>query len=264
MNRKLKLFIYTDHPSQTLKTEVVAYYLESFGISTVSRGDFLTFLPLSGEAVQRLAQILAAARIDEIETPLDDIVIHNGSIGTSELKRLTGKESICGILYDGLWLQRIFQKLITEYFPDETGDGFLHMVFTGRLFGTYETKRYHARVVLAGEPAMISTSGIVEAPARPREYYFIKGGLIQSGRDTAELDEMYEGRFVEYDDPKISSILRSYALQAVKYKLTGVGFCEDQSCCLYNSHWQEEVLKAQYNAVPCQVCLENLKECIEK
>ena len=263
MSQNLRVLIYTDHPSKALETEVVSEYLQRFGISTVIRGDFLQFLSLRSDAIFRLAETLASTRIDDIEKPIDGKEIANKNDVVSEVNKLTDKESYHGVFYDGLWIQRMFHKLIADDMPDETGDGFLHMIFTGRMFGTFEKKRYHARVVLAGEPSMISTSGLVEAPAKPREYYFIKGGLIQSGRDTAELDAMYKGRFVEYDDPKITSILCSYALQAVSYKLTGTAFCEDSSCCLYNSHWQEEVLKVQYQAKPCELCLENIKECLE-
>lgn len=262
MSQNLRIFIYTDHPSQSLETDVLAEYLESFGLSTSIRGDFLKFFSLSSDKINLLAETLASVQVDDIENPLDDLRITDGNRTGFEVQMLTGNKSYRNVLYDGLWVQRIFHKLIADNLQDETGDGFLHMIITGRLFGTFEKNRYHARVLLAGEPCLISTSGLVEAPAKPREYYFIKGGLIHSGRDTAELDSMYKGRFVEYDDPKITSILRSYALQGVRYQLTGTAFCEDKSCCLSNSHWQEEVLKVQYEAKPCQSCLENIKKCI--
>jgi len=263
MSRNLKIFIYTEHPSQSLKTEEIADYLEGFGLSAEIRGDLLEFLTLNTDETHLLAENLASMRVEDIETPLDNLNDTDGSLTSLEVQTLMGNISRLDVLYDGLWVQRIFHKLIADRLQDETGDGFLHIIFTGRLFGTFERNRYHARVVLAGAPSLISTSGLVEAPAKPREYYFIKGGLMHSGRDAAELDKMYKGRFVEYDDPKISDILRSYALQAVNYKLTGAAFCEEPTCCLYNSHWQEEVLKVQYGAKPCRSCIENIKKCID-
>jgi hypothetical protein len=103
-----------------------------------------------------------------------------------------------------------------------------------------------------GTPNLISTSGLVEAPARPREYYWLKAGFIQSGRDIAELDSVYKERFIEYNDSKMTPILGSYALQAVAYEVSGQEFCDDRSCCLYNSHWQEDVLSAQLDGKFCQ------------
>lgn len=263
MSSNPRIFIYTEHPSLSLRTDVIAEYLERFGLSAEIRGDFLEFLTLSADETHLLAENLAAMRIEDIEKPLDDLRFSDGGLTSIEIQTLMGNVSRLDVLYDGLWVQRVFHKLIADKLQDETEDGSLHIIFTGRLFGTFEKNRYHARVVLAGEPSLISTSGLVEAPAKPREYYFIKGGLISSGRDATELDKMYKGRFVEYDDPKISDILRSYALQAINYKLTGTAFCDDPACCLYNSHWQEEVLKVQYEAKPCRSCFENIKKCID-
>jgi hypothetical protein len=105
-----------------------------------------------------------------------------------------------------------------------------------------------------GIPSLVSTSGLVEAPAKPREYYYVRGRMVQSGMDISELDNIYKGRFVDYDDPKITSILTSYALQVIFYELTGKAFCDNATCCLSNSHWQEEVLKVQYQGKLCDKC----------
>lgn len=264
MSRNLKVFIYSDNPSPSLKTEIIVDYLERFGFSVVNRGKLVDFLSLPEDGLSHLAELLVGTRVNDISVPLDV----TGSPGPveklSEIQRLKGGESYPRELHDGFWVQRIFRKAVAGKVPDELGDGFLHMIFTTRLFGTFEGRRYHARVVLGGNPSLISTSGLVEAPAKPREYYFIKGGLIRSGKDTGELDRMYKGRFVDYDDPRTSSILCSYALQAVYYELTGTAFCDDPSCCLYNSHWQEELLKVQYDGQPCDRCLKEIRAMKEK
>jgi hypothetical protein len=92
----------------------------------------------------------------------------------------------------------------------------------------------------------------VEAPAKSKEYHWVKAGFIRSGRDIRELDIMYKGKFIEYDDRRITAILRAYALQAVFYELTGDPFCVNPTCCLYNSHWQEEVLNTQIEGKLCK------------
>lgn len=259
MGRRLTVLIFTDYPSRSLDTDVITGCLEGFGISCEWRGDLFEYLG-NKDSVYRIASLLACSRIADIEEPLDELNAEDPVKADSELRKMTGLESVTGEFYDGHWMQRILHGALGNKTPGEAGGEYLHMIFTGRLFGTYDGRRYHARVLLAGNPALISTSGLVEAPARPREYYFIKGGLIRSGRDVSELDSMYKGKYVEYDDPRTSRIISSYALQAVYYELTGNEFCEDAGCCLYNSHWQEEVLKAQYEGSVCEKCLREFTE----
>ena len=93
-----------------------------------------------------------------------------------EQRRLLGETRAFGILYDGFHLQRIFAELITR---EERILGFVHIFFTNRLFATWEegNGRYHARTSVYGIPSVISTTGLVEAPARPRQYYLLKQHL---------------------------------------------------------------------------------------
>ncbi|HKQ32960.1 MAG TPA: DUF6775 family putative metallopeptidase [Thermodesulfobacteriota bacterium] len=253
------VFLYTDYSSESLDTDVIAEHLNWLGIPTVKRGDLFQFLGNS-EACRRIAGLMARSRVADIGEPLDALLPESPADADSELRKMTGCESVRGEFYDGLWLQRILHRALADKAPGEPDGLSVHMVFTGRLFGTYGERRYHARVILTGSPALISTSGLVEAPARPGEYYFIKGGLLRSGGDISELDRMYKGRYVEYDDPRTSPIMCSYALQAVYYELIGNEFCGDAGCCLYNSHWQEEVLRIQYEGNMCKKCVEELKE----
>lgn len=253
---RLTVCLYTDHPSEALDVGAVAASLGGYGVRTENRGNLFEYLRAGDKPLDEMARRLASARVPDIESPHDEIHPTSPTDAAFERKMLSGEEKGRGVLYDGLWVQRTLRKLIFDSLPEESGPGFLHIIFTGRLLGTFEGRRYHARVVLLGSPAIISTSGLVEAPARPREYYFIKGGLITSGRDTRELDEMYRGRFIDYDDPKTTSTISSYALQALFYELSGEAFCDDPACCLFNSHWQEDVLKVQYEGKPCARCLE--------
>lgn len=255
MSRQIKIYIYSDYPSESLDISHIHENLASYGFQTEDRGNVIDFLGLSNDSIRAIAEKLSGAVVDDISSDLVNLPVPNSTQVNSEMNRLLGKEDPKGVLYDGYWLQRIFHRAMSEKVSLESGDDYLHLIFTSRLFGTFEDRRYHARVVLTGVPSLISTSGLVEAPAKPREYYFIKGGLVQSGKDVGVLDEMYRGRFVEYDDPKISSILYSYALQALFYHISGKAFCDNKECCLYNSHWQEEVLTVQYQGKPCDLCL---------
>ncbi|MEX0999568.1 MAG: DUF6775 family putative metallopeptidase [Thermodesulfobacteriota bacterium] len=254
MKNETQVFIYSDYPSTSLNIDLVIENLRQYGLHIEHRGNLIDFLSLSEERLYNLATDFSSTYIDDISAPLDIINPVGSSEIEPEINRLLGRENVRGKFYDGYWIQRILYKLFSEKINHELNNGSIHLVFTGRLFGTFEDRRYHARVVLMGVPSLISTSGLVEAPAKPREYYYVKGRLIQSGLGTSELDNMYKGRFVEYDDPKISSILHSYALQIIFYEITTNAFCDNPQCCLSNSHWQEEVLKIQYEGVLCERC----------
>ncbi|MGB7292145.1 MAG: DUF6775 family putative metallopeptidase [Thermodesulfobacteriota bacterium] len=248
----MKIFIYIDHPSPSLSIDELRHRLEKFDLEVNFKGNLIESLKLSEEEVTKLANRMSGTIIQDINVPNDDIEFPNHRYLNPERKRLTGEADYIGVIYDGYWLQRIFFNLFRDKLAGRFAGNFIHIIFTSRLFGTFEKRRYHARVILMGTPNLISTSGVVEAPARPREYYWLKAGFIQSGRDIGELDSVYKGRFIEYDDSKMTPILGSYVLQAVAYEVSGKEFCDDKACCLYNSHWQEEVLKAQLEGKLCE------------
>ena len=158
-----------------------------------------------------------------------------------EKKRITDYEKKSfGILYDGFNLIALFSKLIPE---EESGLDYCHIIFTNQLFGTWDENdlRYHARVNICGFPSVISTTGLVEAPAKPREFYLKQ----QSGMNVYNLKEEFAERFIDYDDCRMTEVMKGYVLQAIFYHITGNPFCEDKNCRLFNAHWQEEVIQAQ-------------------
>ena len=81
----------------------------------------------------------------------------------------------------------------------------------------------------------------MEAPAKPREFYLKKN----LGIDLITLKKEFAGRFIDYNDPRTTEIIKGYVMQALFYQLAGNPFCEDSNCRLYNGHWQEEVIHAQ-------------------
>lgn len=243
----IKIFLYTDGPSSSFNIDEAAIFLsDGFYFHVSNRGDLFNYLGSDKEELLDFQSYIETIKINDLESPLDDLTRKSFDKGVdSEVK---------GDFIDGYWLQRRLFSYMSGNPAVDFSENHLHLIITGKLFGTYGDKRYHARVLLTGEPALISTSGVVEAPAKPREYYFVKANLLSMGRKIAELDELYRDRFVDYDDSRITRVVCSYALQQVKSMVDGSPFCENENCCLYNSHWQEEVLNLQYRNILCDRC----------
>ena len=139
-------------------------------------------------------------------------------------------------LYDGFWLQRIFAETIPA-----AESGHVHIIFTGLLTCTFSEDdwRYHGRAVICGTPSIISTTGIVEAPAMPKEFYLAQFG---GKADINNLKKKFTGRFIDHGND-MTAAAAIYALQALFFFVTdGEPFCDDRNCWLYNAHWQEELI----------------------
>jgi len=237
----INIYIYQDEPSPSLDINQISLFLNSFNqyeLIVRNLSDYINDIELS--------EYLDSIKIGDIELLLDQRRLQNEIIKPD----IDVRENF----FDGYWLQRKLYSVISFNFFEEIRDDCLHIILTGKLFGTFGSKRYHARVLLTGEPCLLSTSGIVEAPARPREYYFAKAKFLAEERDISELDKIFAESYVEYDSPKITDIICSYMLQLMKYRHTGEPFCKNDKCCLYNSHWQKDVLELQYKNEICDEC----------
>jgi len=245
VRRLNKVFLYDEGVAQALNIEEIAEYLSrKLGkVGVELRGNPFALCLLQGNSedhARRMASIKiqdATTRIEPGQEPLYGEIQY-------EKRRASGKTRAFGILYDGFQLQRMFCELIPE---EEHRLEFVHIFFTNRLFATWDqgSKRYHARVSIYGIPSVISTTGLVEAPARPREYYLLKQQYEVLRKDLLELKDMFRGRFIDYEDERLTEVMKGYAMQAVFYSLIGDPFCEDKGCRLYNAHWQEELIFAQ-------------------
>ncbi len=242
------VYLYSDSPSQSLVIPGVTDFLTGLGLSVEFRGDFLSYLSLSAGEMAELESSLSRVRVFNIETPVDFFETHPPS------------EPFEKELYDGFWIQRIFSRFFLRKHPGELVENGFHAVITGRLLGTYGSRRYHARVTLSGFPSFVSTSGVVEAPARPREYYFLKAEFIRSAKNLSELDEMFRGKFIDYEDERITRIAGAYVLQPLLHNFSGKEFCENDKCALFNSHWQKEVLDIQYSGYVCAECRSEIRK----
>ena len=148
------------------------------------------------------------------------------------------------VMYDGFELQNIIYDVITK---NDSESNNLHIVFTNRLICTYDAtdSRYHGRTVICSNPAIISTTGMIEAPARPREYYFEAMKYKMQGLDIQDIKKKYGEKFLDYHDNRLSKIAEGCLLQAIFYYMTGDAFCDSLDCRLNNAHWQKDLLYSQ-------------------
>jgi hypothetical protein len=238
-----KVLLYDEGADEKLDIEEIAQYLrEKLGeIQVKVRGSPFARYPGKGPDYARK---LASIKIQDArrETAPEQEPLY-GEV-EYERRRILGKTRAFGILYDGGQLHRVFAELIP---PEERALSFVHIFFTNRLFATLEEgdKRHHARTSVYGFPSLISTTGLVEAPAKPREYYLLKQQYEMLGRDPSELKDRFKGRFIDHEDERLTEVTKGYVMQAVFYSLTGDPFCQDKGCRLYNAHWQEELIFAQ-------------------
>lgn len=261
------LYLYTEPAAPTLDFSALAAYAASHlpGAAVEARPAFpswgLSSQPPARQELVRLAEQFARAKIGDLSRTKEPSTPLPGEVNY-EVRRLTTPGSrTFGLLYDGFEVMHAFAAIMPR---DERGLDSLHIVFTNQLLGTWEEddRRYHARVAVFGYPCLLSTSGLVEAPARPREYYFLKQQYQALRMDDAaalDLESRFKGRFLDHDDDRLTEAMKGYVLQAVFYHLTSNPFCENRDCRLYNSHWQEEVIRAQLKAGP-ELCPQHEKE----
>lgn len=214
-----------------VRPSLVAYYLE--GLSPGERED----------ALSRLAQGFAGLKIRDPMSQGQDFPALPGEV-EYERRRLTSSRSMFGLLYHGEGAMRLMGELLPQ---NERGLAFLHIVVTNQLLGTYGGGRYHLRTAVFGFPSLLSTTGLVEAPAKPREFYVLKQQYVALGMPDAvvELEHELGERVLCHGDPRLTEVTKGYVMQALFYHVTGDPFCEDKGCRLYNAHWQEEVIGAQ-------------------
>lgn len=147
-------------------------------------------------------------------------------------------------MYDGFKLQKVLANLISK---TENIEKIFHVFFTNKLTCTYDNNdyRYHGRALIGSNPSIISTTGIIEAPAKPREYYFDLMTNFTQGVNVETIKQKYKGLYLEYNDSRLSKIVEGYLLQAIFYYETGESFCDNSDCRLFNSHWQKDLLHTQ-------------------
>lgn len=244
-----RFHLYVEGLVPYLQVQEIIRYLQKWmrKIHIDFRGNFfqyhLNFLPEEERRgrVHNLAEKIILLRVrNATRRELGDRRPMEGEVAYEKRRIVQVDFKSFGILYDGFGLQGIFSRLIPE---DERGLSHCHIIFTNQLLGTWdeEDHRYHARVSVYGFPSLISTTGMVEAPAKPREFYLKR----RLGIPVGVLKKEFKGRFIDHGDPRLTEALKGYVMQALLFHMTGNAFCDDPDCRLFNAHWQDELIRAQ-------------------
>ena len=264
--KSLSILVY-DEKTAPLQTAGLAEFLgETLGLPVEAREEFIGWhLAGLSEGERRarfeeLAREFSYLRVRKVEAP-DSFSAPLPMEVEMEYRRLVNRNrGPSGIVYDGFHFQKRMGELLS---PKEANLRYLHIILTNRLLASWERddRRHHLRTIILGQPAVISTSGLVEAPAKPREYYFLRQRLPGDEVSRAALRRQFAGRFLEDSDERMNDLVKGYLLQAFFYFLTGEAFCPNPDCRLFNAHWQEEMLHAQTRpgAGLCEVHEEVLK-----
>jgi len=191
---------------------------------------------------ENISEKIAGCRIFDLKKPFEKHYPSAEAIQIEkENKDMSEREEMT--LYDGFE----FHKAITELLPiNENKRDTLHIIFTNKLTCTLDENdfRYHARALIGSNPAIISTTGMIEAPAKSKQYYLDLMTNFSEKR-VEEIKKKYKGEFLEYHDSRISEITEGYLLQAIIYYETGKAFCEHKDCRLFNAHWQRDLFFSQ-------------------
>jgi len=231
-----KIILYDEDTVPEIHLDRLEEFLaDTFPIKIETRKDILR--NLDGKIYEKFASI----EIFDMKKPFQK---HNSSVKEIQNERDSvdlSQEKMP--LYDGIEFQRIVSELIPH---NENRIDILNVVFTDKLTCTFDESdfRYHGRSMIASNPTIISTTGMIEAPAKPKQYYL----ELMTGFSKERIDEIkkkYEGQFLEYHDSRLSDIAEGYLLQTIMYYETGEAFCENMDCRCFNAHWQKDLFRSQ-------------------
>ncbi len=166
-----------------------------------------------------------------------------------EERALADPDRAGGVIYDGQAVQDALRAHLAD--RDAGGDlEHLQVVLLDRVVGTWgdHDGRWHKRVAVLGQPAVVSVPGLYEAPAKPEAYYQAKQkhALVSGDAPPREvLEEEVDGEFLVAGDPRTTEALAGYVLAAYHYLATGEAFCDDERCRLFDAHRQPALVRAQ-------------------
>ncbi|AGN00582.1 hypothetical protein L593_03155 [Salinarchaeum sp. Harcht-Bsk1] len=228
-------------PTTVAEVEPIAEWLDSRIDADVAVRD--RFLDV--HRTEDLPERFAEARVADPHDPATG----NTMLGIVryEERALEDPEREGGVLYDGTQVQSALNAAVPAA---ESGLEHAHVALLDRAIGTWgdHDGRWHKRVAVLGQPAIVSVPGLYEAPAKPEAYYKEKQrhALLSGDSPPREvLENQVEGDFLIEDDPRTTEALCGYVLAAFHLLDTGEAFCDAEGCRLFDAHYQADLVDAQ-------------------
>jgi len=232
-----KIILYNEPSVSKLDLKnIQKFIMQTFGINSEIRDNI--FKKLNEKEYEKIAN----TRVFDLKKPFqkhkpsfNEISMESENLDMSREKEIP--------IYDGIEMNKVIEEITPVA---ENIENILHIIFTNKLIGTFDFDdyKYHARAWVGSNPIIISTTGIIEAPAKPKQYYM---DLVTNFSNELEetIREKYKGEFLEYDDDRLPKIIEGYLLQSIMYYETGDAFCNDIKCRLFNAHWQKDLFISQ-------------------
>lgn len=246
----MNVYLYADPASHVDWHELIELLSRECGaVASISlRADI--FADLNEGTLERIARSLAEIRVLSLHDQRLNPEPYPLEIEYERRNLLRSEDRKFGPVYSGFHFQELLRGLLAH---KEKRFDFLHVIFTNQRLATFEGGRWHLRTILLSFPVVISTTGLVEAPAREREYYLI------SSFDQALAEKWLSAQknYLDYNDIRLTEVLKGYLWQALFFQLAlkqgrDFSFCADEKCSLFNSHWQRELFAAQYGGSLCE------------
>ena len=231
-----KIILYDDPSTPEIKIkEIERFLIDTFSVRVEIRGNFIDYFK------NNIAEKIEKTIVFDTKKPFQK---------QKDKSHTNTNQEKGASLYDGFEVCKIVKEAIPK---KENKLDVLHIIITELLTCTYDDDdfKYHARTSINSNPTIISTTGIVEGPAKPREYYLDSMTCFHH-EELDEIKKKYKDQFVDYHDVRLSEIIRGLILQSILYYETGNAFCKQKDCRLFNAHWQKDLIFSQ---------LENRKLC---
>ena len=244
-----RIFLYDDPDTPGLDIGELAGYLIARmpGCEVACRRDYIT------HHLERFAEPQREVLVDELVRQLDSFEIDNLVIpeDRGKLPEEPAEDLELGTIYEATGLQAALKLLLPQ---EESGSSDLHIVLSDHCIADWDTDTRRARLRIAslGQPTVISTCGLIEAPAKPRQYHFLRTQLAILGADTEEVDlaDQFSDRALGYGDPRLNEALKGYVLKAAFYRMFNEATCRTHTCRLFDARTQEDVITAQMGRRP--------------
>jgi len=241
-----------DHPDDGVAEaalELASSWLE--GLATFEEVRPLASLVEQDDVCDRLAKSFSSAKVMHPFKPFKSG--RNPLYGELdfERRRLRGETFAAGIMYEARTLAEGLLSVLPAFSSDV-----VDVVVTNRLFGTWSDvdRRFHARIFFYAGIGVVSSTGLVEAPALPQEFYRAKAVIegMGTGITPEILRTEYYDEAILHSHPKMADALAGMIVQSLSIPLGWEYPCDNPECKVFDAHRHRDLVQAQLFSEKCE------------